>query len=212
VQRERVVALAPVVADALAAVHDQGIDLPLRETGGHRQPGVPAADHQHRRIAVAVFAAGFAPVQPVRPGKIARVRLALRPQLAHLLLVSAELGERGEQRPRFLRLREKSQHAGARPFGGLEPEDGLDAFFAGPRRVARRGALPIEAESVRTGAHGLLEARHHGVGAAYGADIPCECQQVAPVAIGMKQIAQCRAVALAQGALELPQPVVDDGS
>ena len=69
-QRQRVVALAPVVADAGRAVHDQGVDLQLAEAGGDAKPGLAAADHQHGRITVGIFSRGVPQVEPVRTAKI----------------------------------------------------------------------------------------------------------------------------------------------
>ena len=54
VQRQRVIALAPVVADARLAVDDQRVDLQLLQARRDRKPGLAAADHQHGRIAVGV--------------------------------------------------------------------------------------------------------------------------------------------------------------
>ena len=54
VQRERVIARAPVVADARVAIDDQRVDAELGEARGDRQAGLAAADHQHRRIAILV--------------------------------------------------------------------------------------------------------------------------------------------------------------
>ena len=52
VQRERVVALAPVVADALVLVDDERVDADLPEPGRDGQTRLAAADDQHRRLAV----------------------------------------------------------------------------------------------------------------------------------------------------------------
>ena len=45
--------------DARFAVHDQGIDLQLREARGGRKPGLAAADDEHGRIAVEIFGGGY---------------------------------------------------------------------------------------------------------------------------------------------------------
>ena len=78
VQRQRVVAPAPVVADARPAIDDQRVDLPAapgarrsRARPGRRRPPGPSARDR------AYCADGFALVEPVRPGEIARIRFAL---------------------------------------------------------------------------------------------------------------------------------------
>ncbi len=54
VQDERVIAIAPVVADARLAIDDQRIDAQLLEARGDRKPGLSAADHEHGRVAVGI--------------------------------------------------------------------------------------------------------------------------------------------------------------
>ena len=78
VQDQRVIALAPVVADALFAIDDQRIDLQLREARGDRKSGVSAADHEHIRVAIGIFGGGLSDVEPVGTAEIARIGLALR--------------------------------------------------------------------------------------------------------------------------------------
>ena len=54
VQGERVVALAPVVADALVAIDDQRVDAERAEPRRDREPRLAAAHHQHGRIVIGV--------------------------------------------------------------------------------------------------------------------------------------------------------------
>ena len=56
VQDQRVIAVAPIVADALLAIDDECVDLHLAEPRGNGQPGLPAPHHENGRIAV-VYAA-----------------------------------------------------------------------------------------------------------------------------------------------------------
>ena len=79
VQRQRVVALAPVVADARFAVDDQRVDVQLLQARGDRKPGLSAADDEHGRVAVGILRGGLAQVEPVGAAKIARIGLAVRP-------------------------------------------------------------------------------------------------------------------------------------
>ena len=57
VQRQRVVALAPVVADARPCGRRSGCRRRAAQARGDRKPGLAAADHQHGRIAIRVGAA-----------------------------------------------------------------------------------------------------------------------------------------------------------
>ena len=79
VQDQRVITFAPVVADARFTVHDQRIDLQLREAGGDRKPGLSPTDHEHRRIPVDILGGGFPEIEPVGATKIARIGLVLEP-------------------------------------------------------------------------------------------------------------------------------------
>ena len=81
VQDQRVITLAPVVADARFTVDDQRIDAELREASGDRKPGLSSADDERFGIAVGIFGGGLAQVEPVRAAKVARIGLALRPRL-----------------------------------------------------------------------------------------------------------------------------------
>ena len=101
VQRQGMIALAPVVADALLAVDDQRIDPQRLQPGRDRQPGMAAADHQHVRIAAGIFDLRLAQVEPVRAAKIPRIGFAARPLGAELFLKTLELAEFGQQRPGF---------------------------------------------------------------------------------------------------------------
>ena len=130
VQRERVIALAPVVTDARFTVDDQGVDAQLREPRGDREPGLTAADHQNGRVAIFIRGGRFAQIEPVGTAKIARVGLALRPRLADMLLVSLDLVERREQRPglgaAIRGIGHEPQHPTAAPLRLLEAEDRFD--------------------------------------------------------------------------------------
>ena len=79
VQGQRVIAVAPVVTDALLAVNDQGVDLQLTQACGDRKPGLAPADDQHNRISLDVFGGGFPEIEPVGAPKIARIGRAFGP-------------------------------------------------------------------------------------------------------------------------------------
>jgi hypothetical protein len=117
VQRQRVIALAPVVADARLAIDDQRVDLQLGQPRRDREPGLPAADHQHGRVAVRIGGGCLAQIEPVRAAEVARVGLPGRPRLADALLVALDRVERGQQRPGLgaLRAGGQPQHAAAAP-------------------------------------------------------------------------------------------------
>ena len=98
-KRQRMVAPAPVVADALLAIDDQRIDIQLLQPCRDRQPGLAAADHQHVGIAVGIVGRGLAQIEPVGAAKIARIGAATRPLGADLLLEALEFVKFGQQRP-----------------------------------------------------------------------------------------------------------------
>jgi hypothetical protein len=71
VQNQRVIAVAPVVADALAAIGDQRVEPQLSETGRSRQSGLSATDDQNVRIAILVRGSRLPHVEPVRSAEVA---------------------------------------------------------------------------------------------------------------------------------------------
>ena len=70
-QRQCMVALTPVVADARQAVDNERLDAKLTETGRNREPGLAATHDQHRGIAVGIRGGGFAEIEPVGTAEIA---------------------------------------------------------------------------------------------------------------------------------------------
>ena len=72
VQDQRVITIAPVVADARFTVHDERVDPQLRQAGGDRKPSLSSADNEHRGIPIDILGGGGPEVEPVRPAKIAR--------------------------------------------------------------------------------------------------------------------------------------------
>ena len=151
VQGQRVIAVAPVVADARLAIDDQGVDLQLGEPRRDRKPGLAAADHQHGRIAIGIRGRSLAQVEPVRSAEIARIGLAGRTRAPDVLLVPLDLVERGEQRPRLWRVavggigREPHDPVAA-ALARLEAEERFDRARAGARHMARRGAMRRDPE------------------------------------------------------------------
>jgi hypothetical protein len=101
VQSQRVIAVAPVVTDALFTVHDQRIDPQLTQARGDRKPRLPPAHDQHDRISLDILGRRFPEVEPVGTPKIARVGAALGPRSPNLFLEPFDFVERREQRPRF---------------------------------------------------------------------------------------------------------------
>ncbi len=147
VQGQRVIPLAPIVADPRLAIDDQRVDVQLLQPRRDRKPGLAAADHQHGGVAITVVARGVAQVEPVRPAEIARIGLPPRPRRAELLLKAFQFIERGEQRPcrqpvAVGGIGDEPQDAAATAKRGLEMEDGLDRVGAGAGRpsAAARGS------------------------------------------------------------------------
>ena len=100
-QRQRVITIAPVVTDARFTVHNQRIDLQLRQACGDRKPGLPAAHNQHNRIPKDVLGGGFPEVEPIGAAKIARIGLTSRARFPDLFLEPIYFVECCVQRPCF---------------------------------------------------------------------------------------------------------------
>ena len=150
------VALAPVVADALLAIDDQGIDVQLLQARGDGKPGLSAADDKHGRVAVGIAGGCLAQVEPVGAAKIARIGVAARALDAELFLETFEFAKLGQQRPGLeavavVRIRDQADDAAAASDLGLELEDRLDRVGARAHHLARRGAVGIDRQS-RVGA------------------------------------------------------------
>jgi hypothetical protein len=211
VQGERVVALAPVVADARHAVDDQRVDPELVEAGGDRQPRLSAADDQHRGITIDVLGGLPAQVEPVGSAEVARIGLAARPVGADMLFMPVQSLERRQQGPcpqTAPGTWREPHHAAAAPVGGLEREDRLDRLDAGADHAAWRRALRIDRETRRLRArHAIAEAFDHGLSATDGFDLPGERKHIAPMAVGVEQGPELHPIGCRERVLELDQPV-----
>ena len=71
VQRERVIARAPAVADAREPVDDQRVHADAAERGRDRESGLASADDEHGGLAVVVALIRFALLLPVRAAEVA---------------------------------------------------------------------------------------------------------------------------------------------
>ena len=193
VQDQRVIALAPVVADARFTVHDERVDIQLRKAGGDRKPGLPAPDDEHGRVALRVFGGGFAQVEPVRSAKIARVGLGLWPRSSEAFLVSVEFFERCQQRPCFesiavVGIGREPQDAGAAALCRFKVEDRLDRIGAGAAHVAGRRPVRVEFEASWTGARGVRwKLAQDRIRPVDGLDLPRQGEHIAPMAASVKE-------------------------
>ena len=190
VQRERVIPLAPVVADARLAVDDQRVHAQLAQPRGDRQAGLAGAHDQHGRIVIGIAARALALVLPVLGAEVAVVViLALRAAGVAGLFMPAQRLQAGEQDPgphaaRAARIGHQPRHPGAGARGGLEIEHQLDHVTPGPVRPARRRACRRDPEGPRADtldcpAKQCLDGRP----AAGGFDPPGCAQQVAPMPV-----------------------------
>jgi hypothetical protein len=167
VQGQRVIALAPIVADPRLAVDDQRVDLELLQPRGDRQPGLSAADHQHIGVAVGIFGGGLAQVEPVGPAEVARIGLSAWTCMALLLLEALQFLECRQQRPglqpvAIAGIGDQPHDAVATAGRRLEFEDRLDRGGAGAHHPAGGGALGIDAEIMRRAAAGHVPAVPRG--------------------------------------------------
>ena len=194
VQRQRVIALAPVVADARLAVDDQRIDLQLLQPRRDRKPGLSAADHQHgrdrgrhsRRRPCADRASWARENRANRIGRAAATipccsskpfnsSSAVSSVQAFSLLPSPASGiSRRIPLPRPCAV------------SNLK----IASIVLVPARVTRRGAARSGsiAKTARGGAAGVgFQLFQDRIGAVDGLQVPAQRQHVAPIAVGMKQ-------------------------
>ena len=209
VQRQRVIALAPIVADARVAIDDQRVDADLLQPRGDAEPGLAAADDQHRRIAVAISALPRETVGPVLGAEVAR-RIGLAAALERFLM-AADFVQVGVQRPGVkpaLAVGLQAQRAVARADCGLEVEQRFDAVGTGARNPARRRAPRRNMEIRRLGARERLA--QHGLDrrpAGHGLDIPGKGEHVAPEPVGEEQAGHGTGVAGLQRRFNGGEPV-----
>ena len=65
VERQGVVAPAPVVADARPAIDDERVDAERLQARGDRKAGLPAADDEHLGISIGVGGGRLAQIEPI---------------------------------------------------------------------------------------------------------------------------------------------------
>jgi hypothetical protein len=211
-QRQRVVALAPVVADPGLPIDDQRIDPQLLQPRRDRKPGLAAADHQHIGIAIGILNRGLTLIEPVGASEIPRVGLAARPRNSLLLLISFQFIECRQQRPGLqpvtvAGIRDQPQNPAAASDGSFEFENRFDGAAARARDVARRRAVRINSEILwRRGPGAGLQFFQDGIGAVDRLQGPAQRQHVAPKTVGMKQGAQRAAIGPGDCAFEMRQP------
>ena len=203
VQRECVIARAPVVTDARFAVHDQRVHIQVAQARRNRQAGVAAANDQHIGVTVGAGGVGDAPVKPVRPLKIARVRLTARPAAAGVFFKAFDLVCGGEQGPGLVLaiaagVRVQTQQALRAQASGFEAEKSFDDFGTGAGDAARRCALGIDFKKggvcriascvARSGPRAVCaQCRSDGLGPTEGLDVPGQSQQIAPMRVRPEQ-------------------------
>ena len=214
VQRECVIAQAPVVADARASVDDQRIDAECAEPRRDGKTRLSAANDQHIRVTIRESRHRLALIEPVRPAEVARVRLPARPQRPGALFVSLQLVERGAECPCFHAVTavDEADNATAAAKSGLETKQRFGVLRTGTRDLTRRGAVRVErevggADVVRLRA----QRRCDRLRAAHRLDGPRERQHIAPIAVGNEEILQRSRVGASERALELREPLLDIG-
>jgi hypothetical protein len=154
VQDQRVIPVAPIIADTLFAIDNERVDLQLAEPRRGGQPGLPASNDQDGGIAVCICGGRNPFVEPVRAVKVARIDLALRTPPAGPLFVSLEFFKHRQQRPRLWRsaagrVRDKTQNAAAAAFSSLKTEDRLDRRRSGTRHASGRRARRVDFKTAR---------------------------------------------------------------
>ena len=209
VQRQRMVARAPVVADALVAVDDQRVDAELMQARGNRKSGLAAADNEHRGLAIVIGARLAQPVGPVLGAEIARA-VGLGPD-AECLFVSSEFFQCRDDRPGAQAggIGRETDNAGAGSERSLECKQRFDGFGAGARDPARWRPLRGDVEVSRRGARECFaQRRGDGRAATHCLYRPRESQHVAPEAVGMEQVCSRVGVICLQRGFEARKPML----
>ena len=188
VQGERVVALAPVVADALVAIDYQRVDTQRIEPGRDRESGLAAAHHQNRRVVIDIGRRLAPLIEPVLAAEVARVALGVAHRARPAVGIAVQFLERGEQRPGAPRavgcVLDKTNHAVGTAKSGLELEDRLNAVGSGPAHAARCRTLDRNMEvrgprARQRRCERSLDRRR----ASLGLQPPGEGEDIAPVAV-----------------------------
>ena len=197
VQRQRVIAGAPIVADARLAVDDQRVHSGRTQPRGYGQPGLPGAHHDHGRVVRVVYGGTAAAVEPVLATEAARV---IRLGVARRRMQRVQ---RGDDRPgpHGAWPGDQAHNARSSAVSGLERDQRLDHLRSSPDHAPRRRPSRCQADraGLRQGAGNQAldcgRARH-------GRDFPRQRQHVPPVPIRLEQ--RCNPVAASPSASAAP--------
>ena len=223
VQRQRMVALAPVVADALMPVDDQRVDAELMQPRGDRQSGLAAADHEHRRIAVGIGALAGETVEPVVGAEIARCDCPVRARRLNASSWPRSSCRVRVQRPgaqaRALRVGHQAHARRCRGRTRCRIRT-IASMHSVPARVTQRGGVRLGGIWKFTGfvrasvSRSIARSRPAG----HGLDGPGEGQHVAPEPVGQETVrpppprpAHCKAAAKPRARLPR-RPAASDGA
>ena len=205
VQAQRLVPVAPRVARTRVAFDDDRRHLQLAQARPEGDPALAAADDHHvwlRRMSE-LLGLALPILEPRVPLGVRAVVDALRPASSQALLVSLELVEHGQERPR-LAVDQTQETRAATRLGlerdprGRDPVGGLGLLDRVP--VARL-RLP---ERVLEHVPDLLAALD-------GLDVPGEGDEITPITLGRKQLGRAGGIALLERFAEARQPLVDLG-
>ena len=203
VQRQALMAFAPRVGVALAALDHQGRHVEPGQPRGKRKAGMAGADDH------AVGLAGLpefprlviAPTTPVLASLAIGEGRAVRTSRTDGFDTALELGHRRQQGPAFAIL-EPDDGAAARD-GGLELGHALDRVAGEPRRADRSpgcGQGPCDAVGKQL-ADRLLSLR--------GMDIPGKGHEIAPKPIGQEEIGRRIDIAPRHRGVECDEPCAE---
>jgi hypothetical protein len=181
VQAKALVALPPRVARALVPLDDDRRNAEPPQPCAERDTALPPTDDDHVRLFGKAERRVFF-LTSVQPGLAAWAHAMLGPldaPVALALLEALEFGHRRQQRPRLaVAQAQVAATAGHRRFEG---EPGFD-------HAVGLGRLSLDRECGRPRVgQPRFEHRANRFGAFLGPDVPGECDEVAPVAVGLEQ-------------------------
>jgi hypothetical protein len=176
------------------------------------RPRLAAADHENYGISIGIFVCGLALVEPVRAAEVARVSLPPRPGPPKLFLKALQFIERSQQRPSLqpavVSIRDETYDAAAAADRGFKFEYRFDTADARSRDVSRRCAFGVDLKPARLGrARAMRQLLQNGFDARSGLQVPRESQNIAPEALGAKQVLQRAIVFFRQRGFKLHKPV-----
>ena len=207
-QRQGMIALAPIIPDAVMLFDHQRIQPKLAKPRGDAKPRLPRANHQHNGVSAGEGFCLFALIEPIIAAEIARIGFSARPALAGFFLKTLEFFKRCQQHPGLCGvIQRQPQHAIASAKAGFKMEDRFNHLKAKPLHAARRCACFRQREAMRPNRRLRLCQRYRDIMRAHmRRDVPGEGEQIAPMALGRKKRSEASRISRLKRGFKTLQP------